>query len=295
MQNNCDTSDDEVSLSELWQALVRYKWLVVGMPIVAMALAFLVTNLIKPQWEAVALVRIGQFGQVGVLVEPANRALERVKQVGFQREVFSGVGLTDRNSQGGPLFEASLYRASFQVKAVPNATDLIEMNVRGYSRQEAKANIEATVAYLREIHDRMMAPTIARLKEQSARVKLQLESARAARDSLTRTAKLQQQPHSSDHFMANVELAIVLFKRDAELRELEQLMAVVEEQLNPLRTYSTSLFDSVFVEEYPVSPKKLRVTELSGLVGLILGMLMAFALNPVRAKSCKTAAFKQSQ
>ena len=267
MQNNCDTSDDEISLSELWQGLVRYKWWVAGVPIATMVVAFLVTNLIKPQWEAVALVQIGQVG--GALVESADRAVERMKQTSFQW-------------------------GAIKVKAVPNVTDLIEISVRGYSREEAKAKIEATVAYLRAIHDRMAAPTIERLKQQLVRVKQQLESARVARDSLTRIAELRQQPHSGDRFMANVELANITLKRDAELRDLEQAKVTVEEQLRS-NTYPTSLFDKVFVGGKPVAPKKLLATGLSGLVGLIVGMLAAFALNSVRARSGQTTAIMQSQ
>ena len=57
--------DDEISLREIWQVLVRYKWLVLGMPAIAVAAAIVVSFLMKPVWEATAVVQVGQVGQVG--------------------------------------------------------------------------------------------------------------------------------------------------------------------------------------------------------------------------------------
>lgn len=290
--NTSDTppiAENEISLLELWQVLVRHKYWVLGIPLIAMIGAFGITSQMKPQWEATGVMQIGQAGQTSQPIEPVARIVERMKLKTFPDNVLASVGV--------PLMDAppraALYRDSLKAKLLPS-TDLIEIKVRGHSREEASANIEATVAYLRAIHDRMAAPATEVLQRQLARVELQIKNARAAMDGLRNTAELRQPSHSGDRFMANIELASTMLRWDTELRGLEHAKATYEEQLNPSHTYPTSLFDKVFIGEGPVAPRKVRISALSGLVALVVGMVTAFALNSASARRRQSMAAIQS-
>lgn len=84
--------------------------------------------------------------------------------------------------------------------------------------------------------------------------------------------------------MEQIVLANIMVKRDEELRVLEQIKRVVEEQLSPLRTYLISLVDGVYVDNRPVSPKKALIVVLADVMGLFLGMLWYLIVNSLRSQ-----------
>ena len=269
--------DDEISLREIWQVLVRYKWLVLGMPAIAVAVALVVSFLLKPVWEATAVVQVGQVGQVGQagqLIEPVARVVERLKVRSFGDAVLAGLGVP--RDEKNPL--AHLFRHSLQVKPLP-AADLIEVRVRGYSRQEASQWADAIFEKLHKIHAELAAPTIQRLKQQMAEVTQQITQTQTARDALFDVTTRLKRHGGPDAFMEQIVLANTLVMRDAELRALEQTKRVVEEQLSPVRTYPTSLMGEVYVANDPVAPKKGLIVALAGVLGLVLGVFAAFVLG----------------
>ena len=91
-------SGNEPSLLDLWKVIVRYKWLVAGLPAAAIFLSIASVKLLGSQWEAAALIRIGQVGQVGQFVqpfryvEPISNTVERIRQQSFVDAVLYAVG-----------------------------------------------------------------------------------------------------------------------------------------------------------------------------------------------------------
>ncbi|PJB08508.1 MAG: hypothetical protein CO125_01435, partial [Hydrogenophilales bacterium CG_4_9_14_3_um_filter_59_35] len=225
--------------------------------------------------------QVGQVGQVGQqLIEPVARAVERIKQKPFQGEVLASMGIPrdEENSKG------SLYRDSLKIQMLPN-TDLIEVKVRGHSREEAKRNAEATLDRLSKLHEELAQPTIKRLTQQMERVKQQINELREERESIKNTKNTQQNKSKTDsggRFMENIIQANILVQRDGELRNLEQLKLSYEEQLSPLRTYPTARIDSTYVSEKPVAPRKGLIVVLSGVLGLMAGIFAAFVLNAIQ-------------
>ncbi|HUX65241.1 Wzz/FepE/Etk N-terminal domain-containing protein [Sulfuricella sp.] len=282
MTNQTDNqiSPDEISLLEIWQVLVRQKKWVIGIPVLALIAAAAVSALIPPVWEATLVGQIGQIGQVGQqLIEPVARVVERIKQKPFQGEVLVSMGIPkdEENSKG------KLYRDSIKVQILPN-TDLIEIKVRGYSREEAKRNAEATIGRLSKLHEELAQPTIQRLTQQMERLKQQINESREERESLKNTQPNKSKTDSGGRFMESIIQANILVQRDGELRNLEQLKLSYEEQLSPLRTYPTARIDSTYVSEKPVAPKKGLIVVLSGVLGLMAGIFAAFVLNAIQAR-----------
>lgn len=285
MTNQTDNqiSPDEISLLEIWQVLVRQKKWVLGIPALALIVAAAVSALIPPVWEATLVGQIGQIGQIGQvgqqLIEPVARVVERIKQKTFQSEVLVSMGIPkdEENSKG------KLYRDSIKAQILPN-TDLIEIKVRGHSREEAKRNAEATLDRLSKLHKELAQPTIQRLTQQMERVKQQINELREERESLKNTRQDKSKTDSGGRFMESIIQANILIQRDGELRNLEQLKLSYEEQLSPLRTYPTARIDSTYVSENPVAPKKGLIVVLSGVLGLMAGIFAAFVLNAIQAR-----------
>lgn len=280
MQSHHAIPNDEITLFDLWQILVRRKWWVLATPLLAVIAAVVAVIPLKPQWEATAAIRIGAVGQVGQigqveLVEPVARVVERMKLKSFQDAALSDMGYLDKKNS-----EASHYRGSLTVKALPN-TDLIEITVRNYSREDAKRAAEATISYLRKIHDRLAAPTVQRLRQLVVQVEQEITQIKLERERTLKIAGLKDKATAKAGFMENVLLANIMIQRDGELRELERAKALYEEQLGPLRTYPTSLIESISVSENPVARKKSLIIMLAGMFGLVLGVMLAFLSNAV--------------
>ena len=279
-QTDNQASPDEISLLEIWQVLVRYKKWVLGIPVLALVAAVAVSTLMPPVWEAILVGQVGQVGQQ--LIEPVARVVERIKQMPFQGEVLTSMGI--RNDEANP--RGKLYRDSIKVKMLPN-TDLIEIKVRGYSREEAKSNAEATLDRLAKIHEQLAKPSVQRLTQQMERVKQQINELQEERESIKNTQPNKSKADSGSRFMESIIQTNLLVQVGGELRNLEQLRLTYEEQLSPLRTYPTSRIDSTYVSERPVAPKKGLIVVSSGALGLMAGMLAAFILNAMQTRKLR--------
>lgn len=275
MQNHPTAPDDEISLLDLWQILLRRKWWVIGAPLLAVVAAAVAVTFMKPQWEATAAIRIGAVGQV---IEPSARVVARVNLKSFEDAVLASLGLSGQKTP-----EAKLFRSSLKVKALPN-TDLIEIKVRGYSQESAKRSTEATVDYLRRIHQGMAAPTVQRMKQLLAQVELEITQTRAEREKMLKIMDLKDKAITEASFMRTIVLGNSMVQRDNELRGLEQAKTGYEEQLDPMRTYPTSYIEKISVSEGPVAPKKALIVLLAGVLGLFFAVMAAFLGNVFQAR-----------
>ena len=273
------TDDGEIQLSEIYRILVRGKYWVGSIVLATVLAALAYGSLVSPQWQASALIQIGQIGGTGP-VEPPLRAVERTKQGTFENAVLTQLGI--------PLFEsdteATLFRKSFKAK-VPANTDLIEVDVRAHSPEDAKRRIEAVVATLRAAHDKIAEPSVTRLRSLAAQVAIDVQRVSKERERLLKTLEDRSKVSVGERFSENVLIASILQTKDSELREFEESRLQLDENLNPAKTYPTSLTDSVYISEKPVFPKKTLIVLLSGLIGLIVGVMSAFIVDAMRRQS----------
>ena len=266
--------DAGIDLAKVYRVLVENKRWVIGIPLLFLGLAFMAIQLIQPKWEAIGLVQVGQVwqDQKTISVENPISVVERIKNKSFQVKILSKLGISlDEENPKRKLFVNSL-----KVKVVPN-TDLLELRIRGYSAKEAAHWVEETVNYLQEAHKKLAEPTISRLQKQLVEVKKQILSVKAEKDSLVKNAELKSQIGPGNRFAENLLLTNYLVQKDSELREFASRQLGLEEQLNPAKTFPTSLLEQAYVPERPVSPQKLLIVTLATLVGLMLGIFVALA------------------
>lgn len=270
-------SSDDSTLLDVWRILVRYKFWVIGSVLFAMLGALALLPLVRPVWEAKAVVQVGRVGQTPQLVEPVAQAVERMQLGTFQDSVLSSLGDPTENGDS----TAQLYRTSLKVSAVPYS-DLISITVRGYSADQTAKLAEATVAQLKNKHQELALPAVKRLNEQlsdteeaEARVRAELERLYEIRDATLKSG-------DKDFAIKGLMISGIVAARENQLRELQQRDMSLQEQLDPLRTFPTSLIEPINVTDQPVLPKKTPTVLLAGVAGLLAGILVAFFLNGIR-------------
>lgn len=280
--------DNEITLHEIWRVITQHKYLVISSPLIAIVIALMVASALKPQWEAVALIRIGQIGSQQQLIEPTARTIERIKLEGFKISVLSKLGLPTNRENA----ESELYLDKLKIE-VGAASDLIRITTRGHSPEQAKQFAEATLSKIAEQHAELAEPSIKRLAEQIQQLRKQL----ALETSQQETSKrlLAKNVNAQDRFMANIVLTNAIYQHGESLRALKEQLLKSEEQLDPLKTYPTSFLQGVHVTDKPVMPATKLIIPLAGLLGLFAGLFIAFLLNSLRASENKSTSAGESK
>lgn len=274
---HCQSSqDNEITLYEIYRVISQHKYLVISFPIIAMAIALIVSNAIKPQWEAIALIRIGQIGTQQQLIEPTARAIERIKLESYKAKVLSKLGLPPSRENA----ESALYLDKLKVE-VGADKGLIRITTRGHSPEQAKQFAEMAQSTLAEQHAELAAPSIKRLTEQVQQLRKEL-ALEASQQEIAKKI-LAKNLDSPEKFMANIVLTNATYQREKGIRSLKWELQDSEEQLDPLKTFPTSLLQDVYVTDKPVMPVIKWIIPLAGIFGLLAGLFFAFLSHNLRA------------
>lgn len=279
---NPQQRDDDMSLAELLAVFVARGRMVGAWTVAGLVVAVAVILILPAQWEAKALIQIGQVGQAVTagdsasreplrrLTEPPASVQERIKLESFQDSVLVKMKLPLDDSEPS----SRLYRDSLKVKVIPG-TDLLEIRVRGYSREDAGIRARTTVEQLQEIHRNFDQPRIAPLKAQLEETLRNLASSDMNLARLHQAASAKKGVDATGSFAESVLLASQIRDVGAEIRTLREAKILIEEQLSPAYTYPTALLGNIAVSAGPVFPRKLLVIPLGTLAGLIVGLLAA--------------------
>jgi capsular polysaccharide biosynthesis protein len=285
---NQQVHDDELSVMDLI-AFIRSNFrMILGCAIAGVVLALAVVLTITPQWEANALVRIGQFGNTvssgntistvttGNSVEPSLQVVDRVKSQSFQDDVLLSLSLlTDQNHP-----KAKMLRDKLKVKL--EKSELISLTLRAESAEDANIQLTAVVNQLRSIHEKILEPTVNRWRQELALLNLQLQQ---SRDEMIRLKTLLNASLTSNekNFSQFALISNVLITREAELRSFIDTKRTLEERLSSERTFSTQVQGRVEVSESPVFPNKRLFLMVGFMLGLVLGVLIALIKPVLRA------------
>lgn len=270
-----NTENDEVSLPDLWRILTGQKRWVIGSAVAFLAAATIGVFSVKPKWEATAVIQIGQIGQSSVggplLIEPPVRAIERMKTKSFEDNVLTklAIPLEDENP------DAALFRSTVSLKVL-GTSDLIQVKVRAKSREQAQIWAGAVADVLNAVHDRLTQPISDRLVIQQSAFKKQIQLINEEHASLMRITPNSSGSNLDARFPANLLLSNLLQQKNAELRSFEFQILALDERLALIHAYRTTLAERVHVPVRPATPKVLLTIVLAALVGLIIGVIVAF-------------------
>ncbi|MFC5436121.1 Wzz/FepE/Etk N-terminal domain-containing protein [Rhodanobacter umsongensis] len=275
---------DEIYLIDLWRIFIReWKWFA-GVLVLTLVCTYAFAHLVKRQWEASAWIQIAQVGQVpsgqDPKVEPLARVLERLQLVPFQNEVMAGAGFSPESAQ------AKLYRKSLKLEPLPYAGPLIRLNVRAYSRQQARQFAAATVAQLHALHRRLEALPLNSARARLARVEADLQTTLADQARLQQAATIENGRAGNSRGAASPVLAsLLLADKNEEVRALQQARSDLIDRLGPAYTYETSLMWPVYVPDRQAFPNPELTYGIGMLLSLFLGASAAIARNVARRRS----------
>jgi hypothetical protein len=275
--------------SQLFSLLLRRWKIAIGVCTAVAAAGAIWAWSLPDTWEAKVLIRIAQSMQIGQLVGPSGQlgpslrdvespalATERLKQEGFRDQVIVSLGL-DRNDTSALLYRSTLKAKHIQVAGV------IEVRTRGYSSNEAKHFIAATIAQLGKEHNKMIEVDVSRLrsthaglteKEKDLHAKLAAE-----RKALTTLATHGGTPIAPS--MVTLYAALV-GDLSRELKSVEQQRLFYEEALGVAYAYPTVAVEPAYVGERPVGPHRTLIIIFAVLMGALAATTTVWIVERLR-------------
>ncbi|CAE6811896.1 hypothetical protein R70006_05795 [Paraburkholderia domus] len=226
------------------------------------------------QWESTAVVRIGQLfnGNSATLVEMPANVVARFDTRGFQNAALKRLGF---NPDARADSRVKLLLKSARAKVV--SSDLIEVDVNGFSPDEAQRDLRTLIDQLGEAHQAMMAPSLQRLNADLNEVNQLLADAQARSTRLTGEADRQLQAKGNGGSSPEGLILTELINDNArEISSIRQRKAEILEQLDPQRSFNTRPLEPIVVSDAPVSPKR-AVMLFAGLIAGI-GLVLCWAL-----------------
>lgn len=289
MNENEMMQDDEISLFDLWEKL-REGWLAVfGGTALGIAGAVLAIFLIPPKYEAVAVVQVGQVGQVHAAplpVEPPAQAIERLKSPSFQLRVAESLGDQQWIDSLSISSAGATRHLSFQVM---KTTPVIELKASADSPERAKAMADATIRELAKKHAEIAKPMIDQMQADLAITKEKLASAERELEGLS---KMMMNAGIKDERFTQLSLVTSLrVQKEAEVFGQRQSIMAYETALLPPATQPAKALEATYVANKPVSPMKTLLLALGLIGGLLAGILWVFMSDAWRrAREYKRAA-----
>jgi len=265
------------------RGILRPYWRWIVSCAAALALAALVLSLMSPKvWEAEATVLPGQLGQPAALLEPVPRSVERLRARAFGDTALGKAGLS--TSENDP--EAKLFRDSLKINQ-PWNTDVIRISARARSTQRGARLLQEMIDSLRSVHDALLAPSIARYRQDLADAVADWAAARVERERLEGLRQAEKGLAPANRFSESIHLGNLIAAKTAEIQGLEQRRLQLEEALSPAKSHSVLVIDKVRVNPRPVSPKPLRNTLLGAFVGLFVAIFGVLLWRGARAGSAQ--------
>jgi uncharacterized protein involved in exopolysaccharide biosynthesis len=184
----------------------------------------------------------------------------------FKSAVVKKLGWSD--DARGAMYGSSL-KAS-----IAKGTDLIELRVKGLSREDAASSLRATIDYLASQHKGVAQPVIESLEAELQEISAEAKEARKTQSELERGARLQVQVAPRDRFSESVLYAQLSANDENRIRELRRKEAQYRQWISFTGKAATEAFAGPSVPEDPVSPRKLQTLMTAALGGLLLGVLV---------------------
>lgn len=279
--DNIARYDDEVSLIDLVAFVKRNLFILISGAILGCILGLGVAYAVAPQWEATALLRVGQFGNAGNAgnaIEPTLQVVDRIKNRSFQNDVLKNLGPS--TSENDKL--AKKFRDTLKVKL--EKSDLVNLAIRGSTPETAKQNMSAIINEIASIHNKMLEPTVHRWQQELASIQLELDQANAKQERLEKSLNGQTGSLNDKNFSQAALLSSILLAREVEFKSLRDRKRMLEEQLSPARTFSTKVIGRVEVSEDPAYPKKPLFAALGLFFGLLIALFWSVLQSSIRNK-----------
>lgn len=270
ISNEYDIQND-FNLSDLTNFIVVNIRYLIGGVLLGAFIAIMLAIFLPKQYEAKALIKIGQIGNInttGSPIEPALQVIDRIKSQSFQDEVLEGVGVSTINDDDKLVAQ---FRKNLNVKL--EKSELISLSIKALSRAEGSLMMEQVVKQLNLTHNTMLKPTVWRLKAELDSINEELKVAETESKQFMKTLEMQSDKITDTKFSQTVLLNSLRISKDQEFRALKDTKRLLEEKLSPERTFATHILGKIEVSKKPVFPKKGLFIPAGMFFGLIFSLL----------------------
>jgi uncharacterized protein involved in exopolysaccharide biosynthesis len=259
MSNQPQTFDDEIDLRDVIKTLIKQKVSIFIVFLLIFLAGFSYAFLVRPVYKAESIIKIGQISQPLLSQEEATRQL-------LSRDILSPVIKLDRGLTFRKVKEV------LRVNGIKN-TNLVEISFEDKDPEFAVRVLDIIGRRFIETNNVLYNSAIRLLDEEIEG--LTLRKVNIAKEVQTLKAK---EPSFSDSFL----IWNTLMNYEQVYSGLEQRLYDLKSTRNFVQEFC--FFELPFSSEIPVRPKKKLVLAVSGLLGLILGVFIAF----IRETSQKT-------
>ena len=260
-------SVNEFDLLDLIKFLRRnFVYLLWG-TLLGLTVALILAVLLPKQYEAKALIKIGQIGNlttIGLPIESSLQVVDRINSQSFQDTVLEALGVSTEDDDDKLVKQ---FRRNLNVRL--EKSELISLSLRALSRAEAVAIMQEVIKQLNIIHNGMLQPTVSRLKTELESVNSEIKMADIESKQLMKALETQSDKLTDTKFSQTVLLNSLRMSKDQEYRSFKDTKRILEEKLSPERTFATHLIGRVEVSKKPVFP----IYSIFGSVGLFLGLI----------------------
>lgn len=319
--------EEEISLREIIEILLEGKWIIAGFTVITMIISGVVSFFVMdPTYEAEATVMINQIQEneqsffnnyVNEMVSPKIYA-ERLKSPTLINRVIENKNLKETG------WSLSKLRKGLEVEVIPE-TNLVSIKMKGKDPDEVAMIINSIIKESIDYTDERIGEKIHSLQEE---YKLQMEKEQEklneaisqynelrAGSGLPSLVLFQESVTGGSQFLieANKEMLDELENLDkAKQIEFAQINAKIKKMIELYNGYSTKYEEARSISsiglaknkinpiaeavpsEDPVSPKKLLNVAIGTVVGLMLGVFVAFFRSYWRNSANEVATIKRS-
>ena len=275
IQTDEQESADEFELLDVIKFIKRNFFTLLWGMLLGVIIAGLLVMLLPKEYEATALVKIGEIGNTnsaGSLIEPTLQVLDRIKSLSFQDDVLEALKVSTEDDDDALVKQ---FRKSLKVKL--EKSDLITLSVRALSRTEATKRMQEVVNQLNAAHNRMSYPTISRLKLELESVNNELKLADIEAKRFAKTLDMQSENVTDLKFSQAVLLSNMSMSKAQEYRTFRDNKRMLEEKLSPERTFPTHVLGRVEVSKKAVFPKYSLFMAAGLMLGFFASWLFIFA------------------
>lgn len=249
--------DDEISLLELWQILVKRKGLIFACVLACLAAGAAFAFLKAPVYEADVKLRIGQIqGSAGLLENAEELSARILAQYG------------EDIAQGVKRERPFITRASVQ----KGVTTTLQLTAEADSPADAARILENVANDVRKAHTTMYENN---LKPIAERLKSLEEQRNALQQQYGDITALVDQLKERD----SVQASLVMIERGpitTAINELDAERLRLSQQMMPPQTRPTELIGEITAPAKPSKPKKTLVLALAAVLGVMGGVMLAF-------------------
>lgn len=265
--------EEEIDLRQYLFVLQRWWWLIAGCALLAAVVAFVVSSLMQPVYQATATLLVQQAPAPGVTDYTALLTSERLARTYTQM------------LKGQPVLEETIARLALQetpddlagrvtVELVRD-TQLIRVKVEdtdpSRAAQVANTLAEVFVGQVQTIQQQRYGDSLERLQQQIDELAALMEETQKRLDALKGSTSAQDQAERA-------RLETIL----AGYRNSYTTLVQSSEQMRLTASQSTDtvfLYESAQTPQKPVRPRKLLNTALAGIVGAMLAVGAAFLME----------------